>query len=97
VADLDEVNRYLEECTAAEEKRRRQGRTASVGELFREERPLLAPLPRHPFLVCTRHPVMATHDRGTGGGPGVRRRPEPVQPAARSLTVSISSDLLIRE
>jgi transposase len=63
VADLDQLNRYLEECTAAEEGRRRQGRTASVGELFREERPLLAPLPRHPFLACTRHPVKAIHDR----------------------------------
>jgi hypothetical protein len=57
------VHRGRGEAAAAGERRRRQGRTASVGELFREERPLLAPLPRHPFLACTRHPVKATHDR----------------------------------
>jgi hypothetical protein len=63
MADLEELNRYLAERTAAEEDRQRQGRTATVGELLRAERPLLAPLPRHPFLACTRHPVKASHDR----------------------------------
>lgn len=62
-ADLDELNRYLAERTAAEENRRRQGQTATVGQRLQEERALLAPLPRHPFLACTRHPVKASHDR----------------------------------
>jgi transposase len=63
VADLAELNRYLAERTAAEEGRRRQGQTATVGERFRQERPLLAPLPKHRFLACTRHPVKASSDR----------------------------------
>ena len=63
VADLAELNDELAERTAAEEHVRRQGQTATVGERFREEQPLLAPLPRLPFLACTRHPVKASSDR----------------------------------
>ena len=63
VADLAELNRFLAERTAAEEHHRRQGQTGTVGERFREERPLLAPLPKRPFLACTRHPVKASSDR----------------------------------
>jgi transposase len=62
-ADLAELNCYLAEKTAAEEGVRRQGQTATVGERFRQERPLLAPLPKRPFLACTRHPVKASSDR----------------------------------
>ncbi len=63
VADLVELNRYLAEKMSEEEGLRRQGQTATVGERFREERPLLAPLPKRPFLACTRHPVKASSDR----------------------------------
>ena len=34
-----------------------------MGERFLEERPLLAPLPKRPYLACTRHPVKASSDR----------------------------------
>ena len=37
--------------TAAEERRRRQGQTQTVGERVLADRPLLAPPPRHPFPV----------------------------------------------
>src|SRR5262249_28828040 len=63
VADMAELNAYPAEKTAAEESFRRQGQTATVGERFRAERPLLAALPKRPFLACTRHPVKASSDR----------------------------------
>ena len=60
VASVDELNTILALRTAAEERRRRCGQEQTVGERFRAERPLLAPLPAQPFLPCTRHPVKAT-------------------------------------
>lgn len=63
VGDLAELNDELAEKTAAEERVCRQGQTATVGERFRVEQPLLAPLPKLPFLACTRHPVKASSDR----------------------------------
>lgn len=60
VASLDELNAFLARATAAEERRRRAGRSETVGERFAAERPLLAPLPAWPFLPCTRHPVRAS-------------------------------------
>lgn len=60
VESLEQLNSMLAERTAAEERRRRRGYRDTVGERFRAERPLLAPLPEQPFLACTRHPVRAT-------------------------------------
>lgn len=60
VASFEELNAYLARATAAEERRRRAGRSETVGERFAAERPLLAPLPARPFLACTRHPVRAS-------------------------------------
>ena len=60
VASFDALNAYLARVTAAEERRRRAGQVETVGERFAAERPLLAPLPAHPFLACTRHPVRAS-------------------------------------
>jgi transposase len=60
VASLDELNERLARLTAAEERRRRAGRSETVGERFAAERPLLAPLPARPYLACTRHPVRAS-------------------------------------
>ncbi|MGH7685811.1 MAG: IS21 family transposase [Candidatus Dormibacteria bacterium] len=60
VGSLDELNTILAVRAAAEERRRRRGQEQTVGERFRAERPLLAPLPAQPFLPCTRHPVKAT-------------------------------------
>ena len=59
-ADLEELNRHLDQRTALEEVRRRQGQTSTVGEKLAEERPLLRPLPEREFLACTRHPVVAS-------------------------------------
>jgi len=60
VASFDELNAFLARATAAEERRRRAGRSDTVGERFAAERPLLASLPARPFLACTRHPVRAS-------------------------------------
>jgi transposase len=60
VASLEELNRFLDAHTAAEEQRRRRGYVQTVGERFDLERPLLQPLPERPFLACTRHPARAT-------------------------------------
>ena len=59
-ANLEELNRWLGQRTAAEEARHRQGQTSTVGEKLAEERPLLGPLPEREFLACTRHPVVAS-------------------------------------
>ncbi len=59
-ASLEELNRYLEQRTLAEERRRRQGQTATVGERLALERSRLGPLPEREFLACTRHPVVAS-------------------------------------
>ena len=59
-ANLEELNRWLGQRTAAEETRYRQGQTSTVGEKLAEERALLGPLPEREFLACTRHPVVAS-------------------------------------
>ena len=59
-ANLEELNRHLDQRTAAEERLRRQGQTTTVGERLAEERGRLGPLPEREFLACTRHPVVAS-------------------------------------
>jgi transposase len=84
VPDLAALNDYFDLKTTLEQQRRRRDQVATVGARFAEERPLLAPLPQQPFLPCTRHPVLASHDRAL-----VRfeRRPYsvPVRHAGRKL------------
>ena len=53
----EDLNDVLAFRCQTEEQRRRRGQVQTVGERFLAERPLLAPVPEHPFLPCTRHPV----------------------------------------
>ena len=62
-ANLEELNRHLEQRTALEEGRRRQGQDTTVGERLAEERGLLGPLPEREYLACTRHPVVASRSQ----------------------------------
>lgn len=61
VDTLEQLNERLARATAAEERRRRAGHPDTVGARFAAEQALLAPLPAHPFLACTRHPVRASN------------------------------------
>lgn len=60
VGSLDELDALLARATAAEERRRRAGRSETVGERLAAERPLLAPLPARPSLARARYPVRSS-------------------------------------
>ena len=90
VASLEELNTQLAGKTAGEEWRRRQGQTETVGERFLAERPLLAPLPEHPFLPCTRHPVKVTLQQLVRFRQ--RRYSVPVEHVGRRLTLRAYHD-----
>jgi transposase len=85
VADLDELNRLLEDGAAAEERRRRRGHATTVGERFAEEQPLLGPLPERPFLACTRHRVRVSSQQLVTFGP--RRYSVPLRWVGQWLTL----------
>lgn len=53
VANLAELNRMIEAADAADDQRRIEGRSITVGEHFALEREHLAPLPAEPFDVAT--------------------------------------------
>jgi hypothetical protein len=60
LALLDELNRFLDARTRADEPRRRRGDEQTVGEPCDRELALLQPLLERSFLACTRHPVRTT-------------------------------------
>ncbi len=60
VATWEELNRLLAERCAAEDRRTVAGRDRPIGELWREERSRLRPLPAHPYPCCRTVAVRAT-------------------------------------
>ena len=57
VNSFQELNNFLRERCLAEAQRRLRGESATIGELWGQERPQLLPLPEHPFPCCRTVPV----------------------------------------
>jgi transposase len=57
VESFQELNDLLRQRCLAEAKRRLRGETQTIGELWKQERPHLLPLPMHPFPCCRTVPV----------------------------------------
>ena len=57
VNSFQELNHFLRECCLAEAQRRLRGESATIDELWGQERPQLLPLPEHPFPCCRTVPV----------------------------------------
>ena len=69
VEPLEELNKILAERCWQEERRQRRGQAGTVGERFAAERQQLGPLPKIPFLACTRHRVRVSQQQLVTLGP----------------------------
>lgn len=59
VESFDELNQYLLKRCREDDQRRLRGQKKSIGEMWKEEKDHLLPLPQRDFPCCTIHPVKA--------------------------------------
>jgi len=90
VESLEELNQFLVERCSEEERRQRRGQVGTVGERFAAERQQLGPLPKIPFLACTRHRVRVSQQQLVTFGP--RRYSVPQRWVGQWLTLRAYSE-----
>ncbi len=83
VNSFQELNNFLRERCLVEAHRRLRGESATIGELWGQERPQLLPLPEHPFPCC--HTVPVQPNRLSLVTFETNRYSVPVEQAHRSL------------
>jgi len=52
VASFGELNAYLQQCCLTDDQRQVQGQPAAIGAMWRDEAPVLRPLPAHDYACC---------------------------------------------